>query len=112
MTDRLPNDVSVRRLHGILPVLLMVVLAGSAGASTFTYSTGTNLTLGTAQQVSLRPDLVMGQVAPNFRLATAQPVSPQYMSYEILGTINATHPQEYFVFGAMSTTTSICWCAR
>ena len=100
MTDRLPNDVSERRLRGILLVLLIVVLAGSAGASTFTYSTGTNLTLGTAQQVSLTPDLVMGQVAPNFSLATAQSVSPQYMSYEILGTINATHPQEYFGFGA------------
>src|SRR5271157_833819 len=101
MTDRLLHDVSERLLHGILLVLLMVVvLAGSAGASTFTYSTGTNLTLGTAQQVSLTPDLVMGQVAPNFSLATAQSVSPQYMSYEILGTINATHPQEYFGFGA------------
>ena len=100
MTDRLPHDVSERRLRCILLLLLMAVLAGSAGASTFTYSTGTNLTLGTAQQVSLTPDLVMGQVAPNFSLATAQPVSPQYMSYEIFGTINATHPQEYFGFGA------------
>jgi hypothetical protein len=100
MKNRLPHDVHERLLHGILLVLLMVVLVSSAGASTFTYSNGTNLTLGTAQQLSLTPNLVIGQVAPNFTLATAQPVSPQYMAYDVLGTINATHPQAYFGFGA------------
>ena len=87
------------RFTGVLLVVLLA-LAGSAGASTFTYSTGTNLTLGTAQNLTLAPDLVIAQVAPNFTLATAQPVSPQFMAYDVLGTINATHTQEYFGFGA------------
>lgn len=78
----------------------MVVLAGSAGASTFTNSNGTNLTLATAQQLTLAPDLIIGQVAPNYTLLTAQPVSPQYMAYEVFGVIDATHPQEFFGVGA------------
>ncbi len=80
--------------------LSLLVLVCAADASTFTYSNGTNLTLGTAQQLSLTPDLVIGQTGSNFTLATAQPVSPLYQAYEVFGTINAGHPQEFFGFGA------------
>ena len=100
MAHRLKHGFSGRLLPGILLALLVVALVGFAGASTFTYSTGTNLTLGTAQNLTLAPDLVIAQVAPNFTLATAQPVSPQFMAYDVLGTIDATHMQEYFGFGA------------
>ena len=100
MRTRLPQVVSEGSLTRVLPVLLILVLAASAGASTFTNSTGTNLTLGTAQPLTLAPNLIIHQQAPNFTFATAQSVSPQYQAYEVFGSIDASHLNEFFSFSA------------
>jgi hypothetical protein len=68
----------------------------TARADTFTFATGTNTTLATAQPVSVTPDLVIHQIPPNFTLGTAQPVSPQYMASDALGSITGGHTQEFF----------------
>ena len=79
---------------------LFFLVAFGASGDTFTTATGTDTTLATAQQISVTPDLIIHQIAPNFMLGTAQPVSPQYMASEVLGSIAATHTQEFFGFQA------------
>jgi hypothetical protein len=83
----------------LAPACLMFCLAAvPATADTITISNGTNGTLGTAQSVSVDPDLIVLQVPPNFTLASAQPVSPEYMASDVLGSITNTHTQEFFSF--------------
>ena len=81
---------------------LMVLLTGlgAAWSDTVTFATGTNTSLGTAQTISVTPDLVIHEIPPNYTLASAQPVSPQYMASDALGSITNSHPQEFFGFAA------------
>ena len=80
--------------------LLIALLAGPAVASTYTVSSGTNTSLGTAQPISLKPDLVINQNGSNYTFGTAQPVSPNYYAYDVLGGILPSRPQEFFAFPA------------
>ncbi len=81
---------------------LMVLLTGlSAGwCDTVTFATDTNTSLGTAQTIGVTPDLVIHEIPPNYTLASAQPVSPQYMASDALGSITNSHAQEFFGFAA------------
>jgi hypothetical protein len=84
------------RASGLLIFLPLVTIQ----ADTFTFATGANTSLGTAQALNVNPDLVINQAPPNFTLATAQPVSPEYQASEGLGSITAGHSQEFFSISA------------
>lgn len=75
---------------------LVLVALTAAQADTFTVATGSNTSLGTAQPVSLSPDLILNQIPPNFSLATAQSVSPLDYGEDVLGSITAGTPTEFF----------------
>jgi hypothetical protein len=79
--------------------LLLLAIAAARG-DTFTTATGTNTSLATAQTISVTPDLIINQIPPNYTLGTAQPVSPQYMASDALGSITGSHTQEFFGFQA------------
>jgi len=83
-----------------IAVLALVLAAASiAGAATFTYATGANTSLGASQLISLTPDLMLQQQPPNYTVGTAQPVSPQYYAYDVLGSINTVStPNEFFSY--------------
>lgn len=72
---------------------------GESSASTFTFATGSNTSLATSQPISLSPDLVIHQARPNFSLATAQPVSPQFYAYDVFGNVSNARPSEFFSMG-------------
>ena len=75
---------------------LVLAALAAARADTVTLATGTNTTIGTAQSISLAPDLIVNQIAPNYSLGTAQPVSPQYYGADVLGSITGGTPNEFF----------------
>jgi hypothetical protein len=79
-------------------LVLLAVIA--ARGDTFTTATGTNTSLATEQTMTVTPDLIIHEIPPNFTLGTAQPVSPQYMASEALGSIAGSHTQEFFGFQA------------
>ena len=81
-----------------LAAILVGATAANVGASTFTIASGTNTALNTAQLISLNPNLILTQQAPNYTYATAQPVSPKYQAYEVLGSVNPGVGAEYFSF--------------
>jgi hypothetical protein len=82
---------------------LVLATASTAGADTFTFANGTNTSLGTSQLINLNPDLIVHQQAPNYTLATAQAVSPQYYAYDVLGSINNNStPNEFFSYALNS----------
>jgi hypothetical protein len=84
----------------VIQTLLVPLMVLAARGDTFVTATGTNTTLGTAQAMNVTPDLVIHQIPPNFTLGTAQPVSPQYMASDALGSITGSHTQEFFSFQA------------
>jgi hypothetical protein len=75
---------------------LVLAALAAARADTVTLATGTNTTIGTAQSISLVPDLMLNQISPNYSLGTAQPISPQYYGADVLGSITGGTPNEFF----------------
>lgn len=71
-----------------------------SAAATFADATNGNTSLGTEQTIDEAPDLVLKSNDANGTFAQAQPVSPQYRSAEILGSISASHIQEFYSFNA------------
>ncbi len=76
--------------------LVFLALAAAARADVVTVANGTDTSLATAQPVSLAPDLVLNQIPPNYSYGTAQPVSPLFYGADVLGSIAAGTPQEFF----------------
>jgi hypothetical protein len=75
---------------------LVFIALTAVRADTVTTASGTNTTIGTAQSISLAPDLVLNQIAPNYSLGTAQPVSPQFFGSDVFGSIASGTPNEFF----------------
>jgi hypothetical protein len=80
----------------VIKTALVLVSLTAVRADTFTIASGTNTTSGTAQSISLAPDLVLNQIPPNYSSGTAQPVSPQYYGADVFGSITGGTPSEFF----------------
>lgn len=75
---------------------LVLVALTAVRADTVTLASGTNTTIGTAQSISLAPDLMLNQIPPNYTIGTAQLISPQYYGADVLGSITGGTPNEYY----------------
>ena len=93
-------DTKTFGIRGIVASIVVLLATASVPASTYVISNGSNTSIATALPMNQNPDLVIQQLPPNFTLATAQNVSPQWSGSNAIGTINPILPSEYFAFNA------------
>ena len=80
----------------VLAALVGGIVATTSWAATSVKSGRDNVSLTTAQPVTLAPDLVLRQKSPNDTLATAQSVSPKYYAFDVFGSLTQHQPAAFF----------------
>jgi hypothetical protein len=83
---------------GVLAIALLASLFAMdrAVADTVAAATNGNTALGTAQPINEAPTLLLQQKIGNNSLANAQDTSPTYQAADVIGSIAAGHPSEFY----------------